>query len=206
MVWNKGKIYTEEQRKSFKKYWESKKGSKLNDETKKRMREARKRRKEKFGFINSLETRKKLSILNRDYQKGNKYRLGKKHTLETIEKIKETLRKKYPNGKPINSGCFTLGKTKGEKNVNWNGGSSFVPYSVDWTSTLRRAIRERDKYICQICYNEGNFVHHIDYNKKNCNPFNLINLCNKCHTMTNHNRNKWIDFFYKRLKNNVLDR
>lgn len=205
MVWNKGKKYTEEQRKSFKEYWESKRGIKLDDETKKRMSKAHKKRKERLGYINSPETRKKLSMLNRDYQKGNKYRLGKKHTLETIEKIRETLRKKYPKGRPINSGCFTHGKTKGDKNINWNGGSSFAPYSVDWTKTLKRSIRERDKYICQICYKEGNFVHHIDYNKKNCNPDNLINLCNGCHTMTNHNRDKWIEFFNKRLKYNVLD-
>ena len=29
---------------------------------------------------------------------------------------------------------------------NW-----FEPYSVDWTETLKKAIRERDHYTCQLC-------------------------------------------------------
>lgn len=38
-------------------------------------------------------------------------------------------------------------------------------------------------------------VHHIDYNKFNCNPENLITLCKSCHVKTNHNRNYWINYF-----------
>lgn len=36
---------------------------------------------------------------------------------------------------------------------------------------------------------------HIDYNKKNCNPKNLITLCRKCHSKTNSNRDYWINYF-----------
>jgi len=36
---------------------------------------------------------------------------------------------------------------------------------------------------------------HIDYNKKNCNPDNLITLCHSCHSKTNHNRNYWVKKF-----------
>ena len=70
----------------------------------------------------------------------------------------------------------------GELNPNWQGGKSFEPYSVNWTETLKRAIRERDRYLCQICNSYGNVVHHIDENKQNCNPNNLITICNSCHT------------------------
>lgn len=70
-------------------------------------------------------------------------------------------------------------------------GISKEPYSNDWTSTLKRAIRERDNYICQICSMYGQVVHHIDYNKKNCNCNNLLTLCNSCHSKTNQSRNKW---------------
>jgi len=38
-------------------------------------------------------------------------------------------------------------------------------------------------------------VHHIDYNKYNLNPDNLITLCVSCHSKTNHNREKWINHF-----------
>ena len=94
-------------------------------------------------------------------------------------------------------GRKNIGDSKrGSKCYFWKGGISYEPYSVDWTETLKRAIRERDHYICQICNENGWIVHHIDYNKKNCNPDNLITLCSSCHTRTNHNRNFWIAYFY----------
>lgn len=84
---------------------------------------------------------------------------------------------------------------KGKNHPHWKGGISFEPYSIDWTETLKRSIRERDNYTCRICNSYGNTVHHIDYNKKNCNPINLITLCTKCHFKTNHNRRYWKQYF-----------
>jgi hypothetical protein len=85
----------------------------------------------------------------------------------------------------------------------WKGGISFKPYSLDWTRTLRRSVRERDHYTCQICGNlqdEVAFnVHHIDYNKDNCNPDNLITLCDSCHGKTNVDREYWIEYFKIKL-------
>lgn len=83
----------------------------------------------------------------------------------------------------------------GKNNPSWQGGISFEPYSTDWTETLKRSIRERDNYICQFCSQYGWIVHHIDYNKKNCNPDNLITLCKKCHNKTNLNRAYWLKYF-----------
>jgi len=85
----------------------------------------------------------------------------------------------------------------GEKSRFWKGGISFLPYSSDWTRALKKAIRKRDNYTCQICgkWEEKCSVHHIDYNKKNCNPENLIALCRSCHTKTNMDREKWKSFF-----------
>src|SRR3990167_2942070 len=87
----------------------------------------------------------------------------------------------------------------GEKSNLWKGGVSFESYPVDWTKTLRRSIRERDYYTCQVCKEpQGDTaldVHHIDYDKKNCNPENLISLCNSCHSKTNFNRDLWKEYF-----------
>lgn len=84
---------------------------------------------------------------------------------------------------------------KGKDNPRWRGGTSYNPYSVDWTKTLRRAIRERDNYTCQLggeLQGDRAFdVHHIDYDRENCDPENLITLCRKCHTITNDNREYW---------------
>lgn len=85
---------------------------------------------------------------------------------------------------------------RGEGHPSWKGGCSFKPYSTDWTETLKRSIRERDRYTCQVCGKEPSIqVHHVDYDKKNCNPINLITLCKKCHSKTNWNRDKWINYF-----------
>ena len=89
---------------------------------------------------------------------------------------------------------------RGDKNPCWMGGLSFEPYSIDWTSTLRRSIRERDNYTCRLCKkiqgDKAFSVHHIDYDKKNCDPNNLITLCNSCHGRTVTNREYWTEYFY----------
>lgn len=72
-------------------------------------------------------------------------------------------------------------------------------YSEEWNKNLKILIRQRDNYTCQICGDiqdtRAFHVHHIDYDKKNCNKDNLITLCAKCHGKTNHNRNYWINYF-----------
>jgi len=103
--------------------------------------------------------------------------------------------------------CF--GKSKrGENHCCWQGGKSFEPYPPDWIEDLREVIRKRDKYTCQICEIhqdelEGRFkklaVHHIDYNKNNLSPENLISLCKGCHSKTNFNRDYWTRYFYEQL-------
>lgn len=95
----------------------------------------------------------------------------------------------------------------GELNPNWRNGAKFQIYPKQFNKKLKHIIKLRDNYQCVICgkSNEdcinkngvcyGLQVHHIDYNKKNNNIDNLITLCNKCHTKTNFNREKWIIFF-----------
>ena len=79
-------------------------------------------------------------------------------------------------------------------------------YPDIWTDTLRESIRQRDGYMCQMCgihqdELKGRFkqfdIHHIDYDKDNCDPKNLMTLCRKCHVKTNFNRNYWLTYFNK---------
>lgn len=99
---------------------------------------------------------------------------------------------------------FWLGKKRlnmcGEKNHFWRGGVWQNPYSENWTETLRESIRQRDKYVCQLCGIHQEELssrfkvldcHHIDYDKENCDPKNLISLCRPCHLETNHHREYW---------------
>ena len=122
-----------------------------------------------------------------------KSRKGKKQSPELIKKRMEA-RKGYKHS--IETKRKMSIAAKGEKNHNWLGGKSFKPYTIDWTETLKRSIRERDKYTCQICGKEPSvYCHHIDYDKKNCNPNNLITLCCSCHSKTNINRDYWTKYF-----------
>lgn len=188
------------------------KGFKMSEKAKRKMSESHK------GFKHSEETKKKLSELKKGDKnpakrldvrnkisntlKGNiPWMKGKKHSQETRNKLsKSHLGKKHTEETKKKMGEAH----KGEKCHWWKGGISCLPYSIDWTRTLRISIRERDKYICKICGekqgDKAHDVHHIDYDKKNCDPNNLITLCHPCHMKTNVRREYWTNYF-----NTILD-
>lgn len=118
---------------------------------------------------------------------GNAHR-GKKHS--------EYQRRKNSESK--------LGLFVGENNPNWRGGIARKPYSFNFVSELRELIRKRDNYQCKVCgkkeinlieYHRKLPVHHIDYDKTNDNPNNLITLCHSCHSKTGFNRESWQSYF-----------
>ncbi len=84
----------------------------------------------------------------------------------------------------------------------WNNRQWWISkrkYPYERTETLKRSIRERDNYVCRMCWiqqcDRVHAIHHIDYNKYNCNPNNLITLCSICHWKTSINRRYRIDYF-----------
>ena len=126
-------------------------------------------------------------------------------------KIKDTSKYKKPKSKNHRK---NISKSKSGKNnpmyglvqemaPNWQGGKSFEAYGLEFNEDLKEVIRNRDRRKCFICEKtelenkEKLTVHHIDYDKKNNNPNNLISLCRKCHGLTNGNRNYWENFFYE---------
>lgn len=102
----------------------------------------------------------------------------------------------------------------GEKNHNWRGGKSFEPYGVEFNNELKEQVRKRDNYTCQECDKTQKElgckldIHHIDYDKENNNPENLISLCRSCHVQTNFGREEWMKYFREMvyLKDNELRR
>ena len=96
-----------------------------------------------------------------------------------------------------------------EKNPAWKDGVSFEKYNLEWDAQLKESIRMRDEHICQECgihqdelsenWHKQLDVHHIDYDKQNCNPNNLIALCRQCHTKTNYNREHWLEYFRNKM-------
>jgi hypothetical protein len=97
----------------------------------------------------------------------------------------------------------------GNKNPNYIDGRSFEEYPMEWTDELKESIRKRDNYICQNCgmTEEEHLivigrvldVHHIDYNKQNCNENNLISTCIWCNVRANKNREHWQKLYQDKI-------
>lgn len=157
---------------------------------------------------NTLKEKYKLGIIKPTM-------LNKHHSIKTKKNHSILMKDKYKNGLVIhNKGKTTdnyeplkrMGlKTTGSKNHMWNGGTSFEPYGKKFNKKLKKQIRIRDNFTCQECsQNEEQLgcklsIHHIDYNKQNNNPNNLISLCNSCHSQTNFSRDNWINYFQEKL-------
>ena len=148
-----------------------------------------------LGTHLSEETKRKMSLSHRGKPKSEdwKQQASNRYRGENNPSKRREVREKISLWRQQNSFRFS-----GPNSHYWKGGISFEPHSLSWKETLRRAIRERDCYTCQICLlpqcDLAFSIHHIDYNKYNCNPDNLITLCKKCHGRTNLNRNNWQDY------------
>lgn len=90
------------------------------------------------------------------------------------------------NGNPMYGKFGVLSPT-------WNGGTSFKEYPIEFKQ-IRKSILNRDNYICQNLNCEHKSikleVHHIDYNKQNNIPKNLITLCIDCHSVTKRKKDR----------------
>ena len=142
---------------------------------------------------------------------------GSHHSPQTRARMSESQRRRYQNpaerdkmrarqtGKPSPMrGRKASAQTRAKMSAShsgplchlWRGGVSFEPYTLDWTKTLKRSIRERDHYTCQACgalQSDVAFdVHHIDFDKTNSDPSNLITLCHSCHARITITRAPWI--------------
>lgn len=211
---------------SKKKISEKLKGKIISEQTRQKIGLANsilmKGNKNAFGSKRTEEIKKKMSFAIRNaYAKKGHYKLA-----PLTEEHKQKLRKSWLNSNRVSgmTGHNHSEETKkkmsishikllriGEKSPNWQGGKSFEEYTHLWTDTLRQAIRERDNFKCQECgiketeligFQKKLTVHHIDYDKKNCNPNNLITLCCSCHGTMDKNRENWILYFQEKLNSN----
>jgi len=88
----------------------------------------------------------------------------------------------------------------GENNPNWRDGAKNDPYCVVFHQKyFRQEIFERDGYKCQNVHctkkTDKLSIHHIDYDKGNCHPDNLITLCVSCNSKANSQR-RWHTAYY----------
>jgi hypothetical protein len=192
------------------------KGKKMSEEFKEKCKKNYKNNPKigfKKGYIMTEEHRKNLinGRIGNTFGRGNKGKI-----------VSQEVRKKLSKSNLGNiSGRGNKGKPKSEehrKSMSISHGGDGTPrtvYPLDWKNSLKESILIRDNYTCQVCgrnQNELNGrvkkldVHHIDHNKNNLNPENLITLCKRCHPKTNSNREKWIEYLNtKVMKGGIND-
>lgn len=97
----------------------------------------------------------------------------------------------------------------GKNNPSYIHGKAYFKYSRKFNESLKKSIKIRDNYICQNCgmtqeehykkYNRDIEIHHIDYDRENCDKNNLITLCKDCNLKANYNRKYWVKYFQNKL-------
>ena len=134
-----------------------------------------------------IRTSKTLKIWYRNNESRNK---GRKQSKEVKKKVKAAWRRKILNGWVNHSlgkelskehkmkiSLANKGNNIGSKNGMFGKKGKLHPnfiegnkeYSLDWTNTLKKSIRQRDNYTCRLCgekqrrFVEKHSVHHIDY-------------------------------------------
>jgi hypothetical protein len=93
----------------------------------------------------------------------------------------------------------------GPNSASWRGGLSYKGYCPTWNDQeVKEYILERDNHQCQnpYCWGTTDRIarHHIDYDKENCVPENIITLCFSCNGRANKNRKYWRRL-YRRMIN-----
>lgn len=106
---------------------------------------------------------------------------GEKYKVARIKKISETHRKRWADVFGVDS---------------WHD----IPREYDgFTDAIKKLVRARHGHMCAVCGKTSSGraldVHHIDYDKKNSDPLNLVPLCRSCHLRTNYHR----DFYFMML-------
>lgn len=142
-----------------------------------------------FGKFCSKETKRKISENRKGKGIGKRehYTLSDKHNSNTRKG--RTWFEVYGHNRP------DYGGQSHEKNANWKGGISRLPYAIEYW-WKKEDIHDRDGRICQNCGTDKNIcVHHIDYDKENFSDENLITLCKSCNSKANFNREYWKNFY-----------
>jgi len=146
-------------------------------------------KKKVFEDVKKAFEKRKYTLLSTKYKNNMqklKAKCPKKHRIEIIYSS-------FQRG----IGCRECanGNKKGSNNPAWNGGTSFEPYTIEFTKSLKKEIKKRDNYTCQNpdCFKKSKrlCIHHIDYIKENCSNTNLITVCTSCNSRANINKETW---------------
>jgi predicted restriction endonuclease len=141
---------------------------------------------DKQEFASIIETSRFKSLIE-EYKKEN----GKEYSIEFYQQYKKILDKDERKLMAFYLGFNILNVEQFNKDVKQSQNYPEIFYDED----LRITILKEQNFKCKLCgknINENNSnLHHIDYNKKNCETKNLVYLCFHCHGKTNSKRDFW---------------
>jgi len=146
--------------------------------------------------FNQTITKEKLMNL---YPKKIKYQRDIAKLFHCDRKLIEYYLKKY--------NILRISASERLKGANYINGLGYIRYPAEFTNKLKELIRIRDNYTCQKCGKKQKNhyrkldIHHINYNKFNCNPNNLITLCSDCNCNVNKDKDYWYSYFTYLVEN-----
>ena len=133
-----------------------------------------------------------LGIFQSRLNDDNPEKYNKNHTLESYQKMKESILQGYRDGRQVWNKGLKEGdhpsitpqanalrenhhnNDTGINNSNWKGG-----ISVKYYQRIMSEISE-----CEVCGSCDNLeIHHIDRNRQNNDRDNLVKLCRECHNL-----------------------
>jgi len=174
----------------------------------KKISAAKQLRKKQLGYINSPETREKMSQAKLGKRGEETNHFGKKHSDASKEKMSKATKSRKPNrlGKTHSEASkekisiARKNKAVGKNNGNYkNGEYTAENQKNSWHNIKsfeyrqwRKAVYERDEYTCKGCGQVGGYLtaHHIKswakYPELRFNVDNGITLCEECHKVSDN--------------------
>ncbi len=146
------------------------------------------------NHIHTEEDNKKVSLSLIEFYKDPEERMKASKRMKGIPKPQSMKRKTSERMRTSANPWYIDGRCSGENQL----------YPLDFNERFKELIRDRDGRICKICMKtekeNGKLldIHHINYDKTDCDPKNMISLCHSCHMKTNVKRKDWISFFTKK--------
>jgi transposase len=155
-----------------------------------------------------IPTRPRGSYEKVHFKKGAQTRLGKPHSQEVKDRLRQA-RREDGHVPYLKNGVHHLRGKKGQETPNWKGGVTPERQSFYGTEEWKKAVKivwKRDNAICQRCgldhrkidRNVTKFhIHHIvsfQARELRCDPSNLVLLCHNCHLFVHSRANTKKEF------------